>query len=280
MMTWCCLTSCCAAGRRGAKKWYDASGPSAPAKVRHRFQTKLRCEERAPWFQSGQCNAMSPLRHDGRTRCQHGTVVPSRARPVRGHPNPWQHPRDLEPPLLSLKRSGTQRSTKLPMCEPCAPRAERAAIGSRHTFCCEGTKVSTLRHTNESSRLTSPMSGRASGRSPLAKVRLDGLVGHRTLQLAKRRRADCISSFVRRADYADHQAQDVVFIEIPWIKKAFRLLCPCFWEVMVMFYPLQQRLDVVVCWCNYPLCFDAILRVQFPTRQTMRIRGRDRGILY
>src|SRR5256885_3723249 len=28
------LTSCCAAGRHDGEKWYDASGPSAPAKVR------------------------------------------------------------------------------------------------------------------------------------------------------------------------------------------------------------------------------------------------------
>ena len=28
------LTSCCAAGRRGGDRWHDASGPSAPAKVR------------------------------------------------------------------------------------------------------------------------------------------------------------------------------------------------------------------------------------------------------
>jgi len=42
-MLWCHRTSRCAAGRRGVKKWYAASGPSAPAKVRGLPVLALQC---------------------------------------------------------------------------------------------------------------------------------------------------------------------------------------------------------------------------------------------
>ena len=156
------LTSCCAAGQHSGKRRRDAEGPSAPAKVRHRFQTKLRCRKPAR-----RCEVASVTRWHSvprwthPTRARHCVTAPGAA--IETAPQRW------------FAQSRKQRLPKLPT-RSLAPRAWSAAMDAQHACGRDGAKRSTLRCTSEHSSLTSCSPARFSA-SSAAKVRTRSRVG-------------------------------------------------------------------------------------------------------